>query len=126
MRRSSQRTACRYRRKNRTIIEFIKVAGAAAPASLAAELRALEAKKDACKYDLSLASKKAKAADADLVYQRLAAVANLRNADPADQRAAIHRVIHAIHVHNDVIWIDVTSRTGFSLVGLWGLKSNNQ
>lgn len=102
--------------KIESIIDFIKIAGASAPASLATELRALETQKDACRYDISLAAQKAKTADADLVYQRLAAVANLRNADPADQRAAIHRVIHAIHVHNDVLWIDVTSRTGFSLV----------
>ena len=100
-----------------SIIEFIKIAGAAAPASLAAELRALEAKKDACKYDVSLASKKAKAADADSIYQRLAAVALLRDAAPSEQRAAIQRVIHAIHVHNDAIWIDVSPpRTGERMV----------
>lgn len=95
--------------KIKNITAFIVSAGSAAPASLADELRALEAQRETCRYDASLIATKTKTADADEIHQRLAALANLRTADPDTQRVAIRRVVRAIRVGNDLIWIDLNA-----------------
>lgn len=93
--------------KINSIVSFIATVGAAAPASLADQLRELEAQREACRYDAGLIAQKTKAADADEVYQHLAALAGLRYAEPLVQRAAVRRTIRAIRVGQDTIWIDL-------------------
>lgn len=90
-----------------SIVAFIASAGAAAPASLADELRALEAQRESCRYDATIVSNKTKTASAEDVLKHLTALADLRHADPAIQRTAIRRTIRGIRVNNDTIWIDI-------------------
>lgn len=89
-----------------SIIAFISSAGAAAPASLANELRELESQRESCRYDASLVVNKAKTASAEDVLKQLAALAGLRHAEPAVQRTALRRVVRAIRVNTDTIWVD--------------------
>ena len=92
-----------------SIVSFIATAGSAAPASLADELRRLESEREACRYDASLVTKKAKTADAEEILQRLTALADLRNAPPETQRTVLRRTIRAIRVATDEIWIDLNA-----------------
>ena len=89
-----------------SIIAFISSAGAAAPASLAAELRELESQRESCRYDAALVVNKARTASAEDVLKQLTALAGLRHAEPAVQRTALRRVVRAIRVNTDTIWID--------------------
>lgn len=90
-----------------SIIAFISSAGAAAPASLANELRELEAQRESCRYDAALVANKAKTASAEEVLNQLAALADLRHAEPAVQRTALRRVVRAIRVNTETIWLDI-------------------
>lgn len=90
-----------------SIVAFISTAGASAPASLADELRALEAERDTCRYDAAAVMTKTKTASAEEILKQLTALAGLRNAEPDVQRTAIQRVIRGIRVTNDTIYIDL-------------------
>lgn len=102
--------------KIKNITSFIISAGASAPASLADELRRLETEREACRFDASLTIKNTKTADAEEILKHLAALADLRNAEPDVQRVAIRRTIRAIRVSNDAIWIDLDAEPPDSAV----------
>lgn len=89
--------------RTKTIIDFIATAGANAPASLADELNALDARKADLGHQLRAACNNTDPIDAAAIVERIKKASHIADLDPHMQRQAIHQIVRRVDVYTDKV-----------------------